>query len=60
MTILMLVLFLLLIAFTAGFFGFYNVEHGAVAIAKAIFFIFIVLILLSIFVGQDFIDRFTM
>ena len=58
MTLFMLIIFLLLIALIAGFFGFYNVEHGAVAIAKAIFFIFIVLFLLSVFVGQDFIDRF--
>lgn len=58
MSLFMLIICLLLIALTAGFFGFYNVEHGAVAIAKAICFIFIVLFLLSIFVGEDIINRF--
>jgi uncharacterized membrane protein YtjA (UPF0391 family) len=38
----------LVIALIAGFFGFYNVKHAAVDIAKIIFFVFIVLFALSL------------
>lgn len=38
----------LIIALIAAFFGFYNVEHAAVGIAKILFFVFIVLFALSL------------
>lgn len=37
----------LVIALIAGFFGFYNVKHTAVDVAKIVFFIFIVIFVLS-------------
>ena len=43
-----LVILFLLIAIAAGFFGFYNVEHTSVGIAKILFFVFIVLFILSL------------
>lgn len=41
-------LLFLLIALVAGFFGFYSVEHAAVTMAKVLFFIFIVLLIISL------------
>lgn len=42
----------LVIALVAGFFGFYQVEHTAVSIAKILFAIFIILFILSLFRSQ--------
>jgi len=41
----------LIIAIIAGIFGFTNIEVGAVAIAKTIFFIFLVLVVVSFVLG---------
>jgi len=41
----------LLIALVAAIFGFTNVAAGAAAIAKVIFFIFVVLLLVSLVLG---------
>jgi uncharacterized membrane protein YtjA (UPF0391 family) len=41
----------LIIAIIAGIFGFTGIESGAVSIAKTIFFIFLVLVVLSFVLG---------
>lgn len=46
-----LAIIFLLIALVAGFFGFYSVEHAAVTMAKVLFFIFIILFVLSLIRG---------
>lgn len=47
-TLIQLVIAFLVIALIAGFFGFYSVEHTAVGFAKILFFIFVVLFILSL------------
>jgi uncharacterized membrane protein YtjA (UPF0391 family) len=42
----------LVIAIIAGIFGFTGIELGAVAIAKTIFFIFLVLVVLTFVLGS--------
>ena len=39
------------IAIIAGIFGFSGIEHGAVGIAKVLFFIFVVLFVLALLAG---------
>lgn len=41
----------LLMALVAGFFGFYNVKHAAIEVARILFFIFIILFILALFSG---------
>ncbi|SEU25436.1 DUF1328 domain-containing protein [Paenibacillus sp. NFR01] len=43
---------LLVIALIAGVFGFFNIVGAAVGIAKVLFFIFLVLFIVSLFTGR--------
>jgi uncharacterized membrane protein YtjA (UPF0391 family) len=43
---------LLVIALVAGVFGFFNIVGAAVGIAKVLFFIFLVLFIVSLFTGR--------
>lgn len=43
------------IAIIAGLFGFSGVEHGAIDIAKTLFFVFVVLFLLALISGVFFV-----
>ncbi|AIQ54884.1 MULTISPECIES: DUF1328 domain-containing protein [Paenibacillus] len=43
---------LLVIALIAGVFGFFNIVGAAVGIAKVLFFIFLILFIVSLFTGQ--------
>jgi len=46
-----LVLFFLVVAIAAAIFGFGGVETGAAGMAKVVFFIFLILFLLSLIAG---------
>ncbi|WP_020426862.1 DUF1328 domain-containing protein [Paenibacillus riograndensis] len=43
---------LLVIALIAGIFGFFNVVPAAVGIAKVLFYIFLILFIVSLFMGR--------
>lgn len=43
---------LLVIALIAGVFGFFNIVGAAVGIAKVLFFVFLVLFIVSLFTGR--------
>ncbi len=43
------------IAIIAGLFGFSGIEHGAIDIAKTLFFVFVVLFLLALISGVFFV-----
>lgn len=45
-------LIFLLVALVAGFFGFWGLEGLAMSIAKALFFVFLILFIVSLFVGR--------
>lgn len=45
-------LIFLLIALVAGFFGFFSLEGTAMYIAKILFFLFIVLLIVSLVMGR--------
>ncbi|MEK3682627.1 DUF1328 domain-containing protein [Paenibacillus sp. LMG 31459] len=43
---------LLVVALIAGIFGFFNIVAAAVGIAKVLFYIFLVLFVVSLFMGR--------
>ncbi|MNI79693.1 hypothetical protein D3C73_1361670 [compost metagenome] len=43
---------LLVVALIAGVFGFFNIVGAAVGIAKVLFFIFLILFIVSLFTGR--------
>lgn len=43
---------LLVVALIAGVFGFFNIVGAAVGIAKVLFFVFLVLFIVSLFTGR--------
>jgi uncharacterized membrane protein YtjA (UPF0391 family) len=50
-------LIFLIVAIIAGLFGFTNIEAGAASIAKTIFFIFIVLVVVSFLLGATILKK---